>query len=148
MWQIFTITLRAFIKKFYDFLMFKKVIKMYKNYKEILKHNFGCCRAWTNHHLITCLTPWTTWPHSLAPQRRENSLNMLLWKLPSKFVEIQAKTLVLTDANLNLDNFWQLSLDLQRVLIKDRFHNFYKLLPISSILTSYQNLLETDNNYD
>ena len=38
MGQIFTVTLRAFIKKFYDFLMFKKVIKMYKNYKEILKH--------------------------------------------------------------------------------------------------------------
>ena len=36
MLQIFTITLRAFVKKFYDFLMFKKVIKMYKNYKEIL----------------------------------------------------------------------------------------------------------------
>ena len=35
----FTITIRAFIKKFYDFLMFKKVVKMYKNYKEILKHN-------------------------------------------------------------------------------------------------------------
>ena len=29
----------AFIKKFYDFLMFKKVIKMFKNYEEILKHN-------------------------------------------------------------------------------------------------------------
>ena len=91
MWQIFIATLRAFIKQFYDFLMFKKIIKTYKNYKEILKHNFGCCRAWTNHHLITCLTPWTTWPHSLAPQRRENSLNMLLWKLPSKFVEITGK---------------------------------------------------------
>ena len=38
--QIFTVTLRAFIKKFYDFLMFKKVIKMYKNYKEIQKHTF------------------------------------------------------------------------------------------------------------
>ena len=37
MLQNFTIILRAFIKKFYDFLMFKKVIKMYKNYKEILK---------------------------------------------------------------------------------------------------------------
>ena len=33
----FTVTLRAFIKNFYDFLMFKKVTKMYKNYKEILK---------------------------------------------------------------------------------------------------------------
>ena len=30
---------KAFIKKYYDFLMFKKVIKKYKNYKEILKHN-------------------------------------------------------------------------------------------------------------
>ena len=38
MWQIFTVTLMFSIKKFYDFLMFKKVIKMYKNFKEILKH--------------------------------------------------------------------------------------------------------------
>ena len=36
--QILSVTLRAFIKKFYDFLMFKKVIKMYKNYIEILKY--------------------------------------------------------------------------------------------------------------
>ena len=28
----------AFMKKFYDFLMFKKAIKVYINYKEILKH--------------------------------------------------------------------------------------------------------------
>ena len=38
MWQIFTVTLTFSIKTFYDFLMFKKVIKMYKNFKEILKH--------------------------------------------------------------------------------------------------------------
>ena len=37
--EIFTFTLRAFIKNFYDFLIFKKVIKMFKNYEEILKHN-------------------------------------------------------------------------------------------------------------
>ena len=63
-------------------------------------------------------------------------------------LKLQTKNFVLTDANLNLDSFWLLFLDLQRVLVKDRFHNFYKLLPISSILPLYQNLLETDNNSD
>ena len=44
MLQNFTIILRAFIKKFYDFLIFKKVVKMYRNCKEILKHNIGIFR--------------------------------------------------------------------------------------------------------
>ena len=30
---------KSFYQRVYDFLMFKKVIKMYKNHKENLKHN-------------------------------------------------------------------------------------------------------------
>ena len=148
MWQIFTVTLRAFLKKFYDFSMFKKVVKMYKNYQEILKHN-----------LVTAgLEPFIIWL-SASRLRPLGHIHLFFQegKIPliccfesycQSLLKLQAKTLVLTDANLNLDSFWLLFLDLQRVLIKDRFHNFYKLLPISSILPSYQNLLETDNNYD
>ena len=132
--QIFTVTLRAFIKKFYDFLMFKKVIKMYKNYKEILKHILA----------IAGLEPSVIW--TLAWRLRPLGHFHLLFvdgKFPyifcfescrQNFLKLQARTLVLTDANLNLDSFWLLFLDLQRVLIKDRFHNFYKCQFLPSYL--------------
>ena len=61
-------------------------------------------------------------------------------------LKLQAKTIVLTGANLVHDSFWLMFLALQRVLLKDRFHHFYKLLPFFSFFPSYQNLLETDNN--
>ena len=61
-------------------------------------------------------------------------------------LKLQAKTIVLTGANLFHDSFWLMFLALQRVLLKDRFHHFYKLLPFFSFFPSYQNLLETDNN--
>ena len=35
--HIFIVTLTVSFKTFYDILMFKKVIKMYKNFKEIIK---------------------------------------------------------------------------------------------------------------
>ena len=34
-----------FYQKFYDSLIFEKVNKMYKNFKEILKHILDICRA-------------------------------------------------------------------------------------------------------
>jgi len=61
-------------------------------------------------------------------------------------LKLQAKTIVLTGANLVHDSFWLMFLALQRVLLKDIFHHFYKLLPFFSFFPSYQNLLETDNN--
>ena len=61
-------------------------------------------------------------------------------------LKLQAKTIVLTGANLVHDSFWLMFLALQRVLLKDKFYNFFKLLPIFSSLHSYQNLLETDND--
>ena len=61
-------------------------------------------------------------------------------------MKLQAKTIVLTGANLVHENFWLMFLALQRVLLKDRFYHFYKLLPFFSFFSSYQNLLETDDD--
>ena len=61
-------------------------------------------------------------------------------------LKLQPKTIVLTGANLVHDSFWLIFLALKRVLLKDRFHHFYKLLPFFSFFPSYQNLLETDND--
>ena len=63
-------------------------------------------------------------------------------------LKLQAKTLVLIDANLFHDRFLMLFLALHRLPLKDRFFNFYKSMPIFSILPSYQNLLDIDNNSD
>ena len=107
-------------------------------------------------------SPWLELPIIWLPARRlrplglihllmnmvEITFNTVLWKLPSKFVEIQAKALILNDANHVYNRFWALFLAFQRVLLKDRFHDFYKLFPIFYILPSYQNISETENNSD
>ena len=128
--------------------MFKKVIKMYKNSKEILKHIL----ITEGLEPIFILVPtWRLRPLShLHLFSKEGEIPLIIYfeSYSQILLKLQAKPLLLTDENLNLDSFWLLLLDLRRVLIKDRFHNFYKLLLISSILSSYQNLLEIDNNYD
>ena len=63
-------------------------------------------------------------------------------------LKLQAKALILNDANHVYNRFWPLFLAFQRVLLKDRFHDFYKLFPIFYILPSYQNISETENNSD
>ena len=63
-------------------------------------------------------------------------------------LKLKAKALILNDANHVYDRFRPLFLAFQRILLKDRFHDFYKLFPIFYILPSYQNISETETNSD
>ena len=146
MWQHFSITLTVVIKKFYYFLLFKNVIKMYKNFQKILK----CILATPGLELLInwlparCLRPLG---HiNLVVRDGEKPIIYYSESYHQSLLKLQAKTIVLTGANLVHDSFWLMFLALQRVLLKDRFHHFYKLLPFFSFSPSYQNLLETDNN--
>ena len=146
MWQHFSITLTVVIKKFYYFLLFKNVIKMYNNFQKILKYNLATLGLVLSIIWLpaTCLRPLG---HiNLVVIKGEKPLIYYSESYHQSLLKLQAKTTVLTGANLVHDSFWLMFLALQRVLLKDRFHHFYKLLPFFSFFPSYQNLLETDNN--
>ena len=148
MWQHFSITLTVVIKKFYYFLLFKNVIKIYKNFQKILKYNLAKIGLELSIFWLPtgCLRPLG---HiNLVAWGGEKPLIYYSESYHQSLLKLQAKTIVLTSANLVHDSFWLMFLALQRVLLKDRFHHFYKLLPFFSFFPSYQNLLETDNNYD
>ena len=146
MWQNISITLMVVIKKFYYFLLFKKVIKMYKIFKKILKHilakpGLELSIIWLP---ARCLRPLGN--INLIVGEGKKHIIYYSESYHQSLLKLQAKTIVLTGANLVHDSFWLMFLALQRVLLKDRFHHFYKLLPFFSFFPSYQNLLETDNN--
>ena len=146
MWQHFSITLTVVIKKFYYFLLFKTVIKMYKNFQKILKYILAVTGLELSNILLPdrCLRPLG---HiNLVVGRGGKPLIYYSESYHQSLLKLQTKTIVLTGANLVHDSFWLMFLALQRVLLEDRFHHFYKLLPFFSFFPSYQNLLETDNN--
>ena len=142
MWQNFSITLTVVIKKFHYFLLFKKVIKMYKKFSKNLKYILAMPGLELS--IIRCLRPLG----HINLNRREGEKPLIYYSesYHQSLLKLKAKTIVLTGANLVHDSFWLMFLALQRVLLKDRFHHFYKLLPFFSFFPSYQNLLETDNN--
>ena len=145
MCQNFSITLTVF-KKFHYFLLFKKVIKMYKNFKKTLTYILAAPKIelLINWLQDRCLRPLG---HiNLVIEEGEKTLIYYFENYHQSLLKSQTKTIVLTGANLVHDSFWLMFLALQRVLLKDRFHHFYKLLPFFSFFSSYQNLLETDND--
>ena len=129
MWQNFSITLTVVIKQFDYFLLFKKVIKMYKNFKKILKYilvmpGLELSIIWLP---ARCLRPLG---HiNLVSVEGEKPLIYYSESYHQSLLKLHAKTIVLTGANLVHNSFWLMFLALQRVLLKDRFHHFYKLLP-------------------
>ena len=129
MWQHFSITLTVVIKKFYYFLLFKNVIKMYKTFQKILKYilvtsGLELLIIWLP---ARCLRPLG---HiNFVIEVGKKTLIYYSESYHQSLLKLQTKTIVLTGANLVHDSFWLMFLALQRVLLKDRFHHFYKLLP-------------------
>ena len=138
MWQNFSITLTVVIKPFDYFLLFKKVIKMYKNFKKILKHIL----AMSGLELLIfwlparCIRPLGH--TNLYLWEREKLIIYCSESCHQSLLKLQAKTIVLTSTNLVHDSFWLMFLALQRVLLKDRFHHFYKFF-LSFIPKSIRN---------
>ena len=92
--QHFSITLTVVIKNFYHFLLFKNVIKMYKNFQKILKYILAAAR---------CLRPLG---HiNLVSGEGESPIAYYSESYHQSLLKLQAKTIVLTGANLVHDSF-------------------------------------------